>query len=167
MAITITLGTITVDQRTLDKRQNFTDSEPADITAKLKDNCSVMQPIFLLTVSVVDIVNYNYCYVSDWGRYYFIQNIITMPGGRIELRCAEDVLTSNADAIKDIVGTVGRQQSSSMRDKWLQDPKMLQQAKIYTYNKHFSENPFTLGDGAFFDQIHYILSVVGGNGSTI
>ena len=131
MAITITLGTITVDQRTLDKRQNFTDSEPADISAKLKDNCSVMQPIFLLTASVVDIVNYNYCYVSDWGRYYFIRNVITMPGGRIELRCAEDVLTSNADA------------------------------------KHFSENPFILGDGAFFDQIHYILSVVGGNGSTI
>lgn len=165
MAITISLGAVTVDQRTLDKRANFADSEPADISAKLKDNCSVMQPIFLLTASVVDIVNYNYCYVADWGRYYFIRNVITMPGGRIELRCAEDVLTSNADAIKDIVGTVGRQQSASMRDKWLQDPKMIKSSKIYTHNLHFSENPFTYGDGALGDQVHYILSVVGGDGT--
>ena len=165
MAITITLGSVTVDQRTLDKRSNFANSEPVGITAKLKDNCSVMQPIFLLTASVVDIVNYNYCYVADWGRYYFIRNIITMPGGRIELRCAEDVLTSNAYAIKDLVGTVGRQQSTAMRDKWLPDPKMLQSSKIYTYNLHFSKNPFTYGDGSFGDQVHYILSVVGGNGT--
>lgn len=165
MSITISLGSVTVDQRTLDKRANFTASVPVDITAKLKDNCSVMQPIFLLTASVVDIVNYNYCYVSDWGRYYFIRNVITMPGGRIELRCAEDVLTSNADAIKDIVGTVGRQQSASMRDKWLQDPKMIKSSKIYTHNLHFSQNPFTYGDGALGDQVHYILSVVGGNGT--
>lgn len=167
MSITITVGTITVDPRTLDKRNNFSASTPSDITANLKDNCSIMQPIFILTASAVDIVVYNYVYVPDWNRYYFIKNIITMPGRRVELFCAEDVLTSNADDIKNIVGTVGRQQSEQMRDKWLPDPKMLQSSKIYTENLHFSANPFIYGDGTVLDpQIHYILSVVGGNGST-
>lgn len=165
MSITITIGSISVDPRTLDKRANFAASDPEDITAKLKDNCSIMQPVFLLTTGVVDIVNYNYCYVSVWARYYFIRNVVTMPGGRVELRCSEDVLTSNADEIKNIVGTVGRQQSEQMRDRWLQDPKMLQSSKIYTQNLHFSENPFTYGDGALGDQVHYILSVVGGDGT--
>ena len=165
MAITITIGTISVDPRTLDKRNNFESSDTSDISVNIKDNCSIMQPVFILTASAVDIVGYNYIYVASWGRYYFIKNIITMPGTRIEIICKEDVLTSNADAIKNIVGTVGRQQSTAMRDKWLQDPKMLQSSKIYTYNLHFSENPFTYGDGALQDQVHYILSVVGGNGT--
>lgn len=165
MAITITVGTISVDPRTLDKRNNFASSDPSDISVNIKDNCSIMQPVFILTASAVDVVSYNYLYVADWGRYYFIKNIVTMPGTRLELICKEDVLTSNADAIKNIVGTVGRQESEQMRDKWLQDPKMLQSSRIYTHNLHFSENPFTYGDGALGDQVHYILSVVGGNGT--
>lgn len=166
MAISITVGTVSVDPRTLDKRSNFESSSTETIYVTIKDNCSIMQPVFVLTASAVDIISYNYLHVPDWGRYYFIKNIVTMPGTRIELICKEDVLTSNADAIKNIVGTVGRQQSERMRDKWLQDPKMLQSSKIYTENLHFSENPFIYGDGTAVDpQIHYILSVVGGNGT--
>lgn len=89
-----------------------------------------------------------------------------MPGNRVEIRCREDVLTSNADAIKDIYGTVGRQESQRMRSPYLQDPKMLQSSKTYTHNQYFSQDPFTLGDGALGDQVHYILSVIGGNGSS-
>lgn len=165
MAISITVGTVSVDPRTLDKRSNFENSSTETIYVTIKDNCSIMQPVFVLTASAVDIISYNYLHVPDWGRYYFIKNIVTMPGTRIELICKEDVLTSNADAIKNIVGTVGRQESEQMRDKWLQDPKMLQSSKVYTHNLHFSENPFTYGDGSLGDQVHYILSVVGGNGT--
>lgn len=89
-----------------------------------------------------------------------------MPGGQIMIRADEDVLTSNADQIRDIVGTVGRQESAGMREKYLPDPKMLKKSKIYTYTIKFSENPFVLGDGSLGQQVHYVLAVVGGNGST-
>lgn len=166
MSINIKIGTITVDHRTLDKRTNFNASSPATIAVTIKDNCSIMQPVFILTAAAVDLVDYNYIYVSSWGRYYFISNLVTMPGGRVEIRCREDVLTSNADAIKEITGTVGRQEAADMRDPYLQDPKMLKKSKTYTQNLHFDKDPFTLGDGAFGDQVHYILAVVGGNGSS-
>lgn len=166
MAISIELGSVSVDPRTLDKRPSFTSSQPATVSAQIKDACSIMQPTFILTAAAVDLVGYNYLHVASWGRYYFIRNIITMPGSRVELQCREDVLTSNADAIKEITGTVGRQEAASMRDPYLQDPKMLRKAKTYTENLHFDKDPFTLGDGAFGDQVHYILAVVGGNGSS-
>lgn len=100
MAISIKLGSVSVDPRTLDKRDAFTASAPADVSAQIKDSCSIMQPVFILTAAAVDLVGYNYVHVPSWGRYYFIRNVVTMPGSRVELACREDVLTSNADQIK-------------------------------------------------------------------
>lgn len=43
----------------------------------------------------------NYLYDSFWGRYYFIRDRVSMPGGIMRLICEEDVLFSNASIIDD------------------------------------------------------------------
>lgn len=164
MSITIRVGVCTEDPRKLDKRANFEASTPTEITVDVKANCSIMRPDLIVATTNVNLVTCNYLQIPSWGRYYYIRDLVTMPGAQTMIRADEDVLTSNADAIKDIVGTVGRQEALSMRDDWLQDPKMLQSSMMYTCNRYFSEDPFTYGDGALFNQVHYVLSVVGGAG---
>ena len=157
MSITIKIGSISVDPRTLDKTANFTASTPTDITAKVKDNCSVMNPRFILSASVVDLVAYNYCYVSDWGRYYYIDNMITMPGGRTEIVCREDVLTSNATAIKAMTISLERSQSNNNK-------RMLDSFRPSQVNRQCETIQFkdcALGAN-FATDIVYVLTVQGG-----
>lgn len=157
MSITITIGSISVDPRTLDKTADFASSTPSDISAKVKENCSVMNPRFILTASVVDLINYNYCYVSDWGRYYYIDNMVTMPGGRTEIICREDVLTTNVDAIKAL-------QISLIRSQSMSNKKMIDNYKPSQVNRQCETLEFKdcqLGANYATD-IVYILTVQGG-----
>ena len=58
---------------------------------QLKDDCSMLRPVFLL--QTVDPSAYNYFYVVPWDRYYFISNIDYYEG-MIEVGGVEDPLAS-------------------------------------------------------------------------
>lgn len=157
MSITIKIGSISVDPRTLDKTTDFSSSTPVEITAKVKDSCSVMNPRFILSASVVDLIEYNYCYVSDWGRYYYIDNMVTMPGGRTEIVCREDVLTSNVDAIKAMKINLAR--STSQINTRITDGSRPAQANRQCETIAF--NDCHLGAN-YASDIVYVLTVQGG-----
>lgn len=156
--ITIKIGSISVDPRTLDKTTDFESSSPSSVTARIKDNCSVMNPRFILTAAVVDLINYNYCYVQAWGRYYYIDNMITMPGGRTEIVCREDVLTTNADAIKNLKISLVRSQAQPNK-------KMLDNFRPSQVNRQCETIEFKnclVGSVNFDTDICYVLTVQGG-----
>lgn len=157
MAISIQLGSVSVDPRTLDKRPSFTESQPATVSAQIKDACSIMQPTFILTAAAVDLVNYNYVYVQSWARYYFIRNVITMPGSRVELQCREDVLTSNADEIKSMQINIAR--STSQINPRLTDGSRPSQANRQCETISFKD---CLLGANYSTDIVYVLSVQGG-----
>lgn len=47
-----------------------------ETTIKLKGNTNISSPMIILTGIVdVDLLNCNYCYLSDFDRYYFIRDI--------------------------------------------------------------------------------------------
>ena len=66
----------------LDKRPNSTKQPPANselITCSnvdLKDQCSFLNPVLRIKDQITGAVfkpnNYNYAYISDWSRYYFV-----------------------------------------------------------------------------------------------
>lgn len=157
MAITIKIGSVNVDPRTLDKSGNFNASMPAEITAQIKENCSIMRPSFILSSPVVNLTGYNYCYVPDWGRYYYIDNIIVLTGVRCEIRCREDVLTSNADAIRGL--TVSLRRSESNGNSKMSDA--LRAAQVNRQCETLILFDCDLGSGS--DDIRYILTVQGGS----
>lgn len=64
----------------------------------LKEGTSIKNPILLITVSNID-TNNNYLYVSEWGRYYYIDDIIFVSNGIVELHCSQDNLKTYADCI--------------------------------------------------------------------
>ena len=88
MAITVTLYSFT-------KRENSTkrpSSGGTDYSCTMIDDTSLMNPIFKLEITA-NPIGKNYCYVSDFNRYYFITNIRTYQNFWY-IECTCDVLAS-------------------------------------------------------------------------
>lgn len=47
----------------------------ATYNCQLKDNCSVLRPVIKIQVGVLNVTDWNYCRIDDFGRYYFVSDI--------------------------------------------------------------------------------------------
>ena len=92
------------DKRKLKK--TFTERKVYD-NATLKENTSVFEPTFIIRTTIL---NFNYVYCEDWGKYYFVTNITKTMGGLIEISCREDVLSTYSNELKKRSGYVVRQE---------------------------------------------------------
>lgn len=106
-------------------------------TAKEFTNCSIKEQTDItnitLRIQTTDNLSaYNYVYVSEYGRYYFINRLETTPTGFWVLSCRCDVLMSFADQILNLRGTVTR--SESLYNGYLNDSeyKSLAYRDVYT-----------------------------------
>ena len=158
VAINIRLGICNEDPRKLDKRPNFEISSPVTVAADIKDSCSLNNPQFIFTASLVDVSRYNYIHVAAWhNRYYFIDDFVVMPGSRIMIRCSVDPLTSNADDILQLTALVSRSEN--------QKSAYLPNENYHAYNTRacvtlpFDRTPFSANYST--DQV-YLLTVMGG-----
>ena len=100
---------ITVEFFTFKKRKNSTaiPTGAALTTASvlLKAGTTLENPTFILkTDSIAQFAIYNYIHVSDFGRYYFIENRKYNTGSQIELTCSVDVLGSFRTEIFALTG---------------------------------------------------------------
>lgn len=104
------------------KRRNSTKQPTGAGTVKnckLKDNCSVHDPVILLANSPV---LYDYAYISAWGRYYFVRDIISIANGLTEYHLTEDVLASNKTAISTTKALI--QYASDHYNLMISDPRL-------------------------------------------
>ena len=80
------------------KRKNST-KQPAGagtaITATLKDDTSMVQPAFVLSGD-----HFTYNYISFAGRYYFVDDVISLHNGLCEIQCSIDVLATYKSVIQ-------------------------------------------------------------------
>lgn len=63
-----------------------------ELTGALRDESSVINPSFLIEINNPS--QYNYCYISDFNRYYFITNITSVRTNIWRIDCHVDVLMS-------------------------------------------------------------------------
>lgn len=77
---------------------------------KLKDNTSIRFPMIILRSD--DIINYNYAYIENFNRYYFIDKMELKPNGiyYIYLRC--DVLETYKHDILKCDGYITQQKQN-------------------------------------------------------
>ena len=54
---------------------------------------------------------YNYCYIQDLGRYYFIDSVECMNGTIYKIRVSVDVLTSFASDIENITAIITKSEN--------------------------------------------------------
>lgn len=65
--------------------------------------CSLHSPV--ITVRQFNgYANINYCYIDDYGRYYYITDMIAKSGGILEVHCRVDVLKTYDAVIRQSVG---------------------------------------------------------------
>lgn len=84
----------------------------AEITGVLKDETSIIDPSFVLEVSLSDIAEVNYITVADFRRSYFVLNMVSLTNNLVQLNCHVDVLSSFASEIKANKGIVFRQENN-------------------------------------------------------
>lgn len=119
-------------------------------TGTLKEGCSVLSPSVVLTGE--NLSGFNYAYIPQFSRYYFIKEITSVKSGLWEISMRVDVLESYKEQIKTQKAVVERQENEY--NLYLNDPEW----KVYS-NKQVLTRTFPSG---FLDTGVYYLTVVGG-----
>lgn len=70
------------------------------LTGTLREESSVINPSFIIQDENPS--SYNYCYISEFNRYYFITNITSIRTNLWRIDCSVDVLMSFASEILNL-----------------------------------------------------------------
>ena len=116
-------------------------SDGLDFNVTLKEDTSILRPVLILaSTAQAPITGYNYMYISDFGRYYFIDDVKSVRNNVWEVSAHVDVLETYKDAILANSAVIKRQQS--LYNLYLDDPEF----KTYTTQrvqcKRFPANAF-------------------------
>ena len=80
------------DQNVINKRIDLV----SELKCKFKDDIDILNP----TLLIKNYTGGNYCYISDFERYYYIDDVGLLKGGVYQLHCSVDVLKSYADDLE-------------------------------------------------------------------
>lgn len=161
--MTIFLCNIGADALKLDKRPDYNAATKRSMLCQLNTPINVDRPELILTVDAA--TGYNYAYIPAWRKYYFLHDATVLDGTRCMIPATCDVLTTNAEEIKNLNVRVKRYETNRNPD--VQDNGVTKTARTHTDNYAFVDgyNFFMTDIGALSPVYHYALSVVGGDGS--
>lgn len=159
--------------KTTDDNRKLTKTLTGALTynsVEIKDTTSMLNPYIIISTpsaeSYAAIFNYNYAYVSDFSRYYFIKNIDIMSGKRVGLSLKCDVLMSHKSEIEYLYGTMTRNEE-------IGKPTMVADNKLPLYPRkeikviEFENSEFNIKTATAYTR-NFVLNVAGGgigNGS--
>lgn len=116
----------------------------------LKRDTSILRPVLLIN-SAQDIYTYNYMYISEFGRYYFIDDIRSVNNNIWEISAHVDVLETYKSEILANSAVIRRQ--ANIFNTYLNDPEW----KVYA-NEDVVAFKMT---SPFSKQLKYVLAVAG------
>lgn len=120
-------------------------------------NVSVENPVLILEESVSNIISANYCYIAEFGRYYYIVDKTADANGLWTIALKVDVLKSFASSIDDLKGIVQRQRDNY--DMYLKDDKIPVSARKTVAIKQLGS---VVAPGASASHPSVIMLVLGG-----
>ena len=115
----------------------------------LADNTSITSPAVIIggITSIDRISDYNYAYISQCNRYYYINDIIALSGGRVKLILTVDVLKTYAN---DILAS--KQLITAEKDigkMYLSDVQWTTDARTYNRAIYFNGDYFNTVNDCF------------------
>lgn len=153
------------------KRPGQNDQVVFDCTdVRLKNATSIINPVFIIEGSgdgymalTIPMLDANYCYVPDFNRYYFIDDVTLIANNVVQISCSVDALASNRTEILNSSQYVLR--SASQYDGNIVDNYYLTKADYLTCKDIL---PFD-GDNIFWcppgtgsvNDFHYVVATVG------
>lgn len=99
------------------------DMESVELNCKFKQATSIVDPVLLVNSS--DIYKYNYCYIEDFGRYYFVSNHTSYPNNIWEVTCSIDVLATYKNDILETDAYIITCADSNYYDLDIQDNRVI------------------------------------------
>lgn len=111
------------------------------ITGKSRTVIDILNPV--VDLAGVDVNSYNYCYIEELKRYYYIENMMLSPNGVTRLSMSIDVLMSYRE---DILASHGVITKNREYNPYTGDYDV---ESRYTLEKHEFENGFNFNDGDF------------------
>lgn len=151
--MTITLYKNVSDKRNLNK--NIT--EIKTVSAIAKGDINIISPTLIIQYFSTD---FNYCYISEFNRYYYVNSISLLNGQRIQLELSVDVLMSYKEEIKNLTVNILRYENI--------EPTYLADSRIPLYSDtlqkviEFPENIFNL-ESPSENSKNFLLTVAGGD----
>lgn len=139
-----------------DKRNNSTKQPAGPGTihnVRLKEDCSMLHPVFILQSDNM----YNYCYFR--GRYFFVDDVISLANNLTEYHCSIDVLATWKAFLSTDYQYVTRAGSQS-------DPDIIDNYYPAKSTGTLSTYPLTTIHSAIVTTGYYVIGVVGGAGAS-
>ena len=128
-------------------------TDEKQLSGELRNQTSVLNPTIRIE-SADNISGYNYCYISEFGRYYYITDIVSVRTNCwvISLRC--DVLMSYKDEIQSMNVILNNTQETGLSN-YLASPNWVNLVKTKTDIKVFPSG--------LSEQGEFILITAGGD----
>lgn len=122
------------------------------LTGTLRGQSSIMSPS--LQIQGIAVIGYNYCYIPDFGRWYYINGIDALRANLFELSLGIDVLMTYAEAIRNNAAIVDKVQPQKGAMPYINDGSYVSTNKMYQTIINFSDG--------FNDNGEFILITAGG-----
>lgn len=149
--MTVSLFKTNSDKRRITK--NLTTIK-SDISCIIKDINDIFNPSIVIENDNLSLDVCNYAYISEFNRYYYINDIKTLTGNRVALNMTVDVLMSFSSEILTVPLIIDKQEQLSMADKYFNDGSFLATQREFVRIKEF--------DNGFNESGTYILIACGG-----
>lgn len=121
------------------------------VTGVLKGDASITSPTFVVEANSSYFNGVNYLYWQETNRYYYIDDIQALTGGRMLFVCSVDVLESFSTQIKQQTAILDKQQTLS--NMYYNDGSFKKDTREFYTIKSFSNG--------FNDNGEYILITAG------
>ena len=122
-----------------------------NVAGILKGDASITSPVFILQSNNNYLSGVNYLYWQETGRYYYIDDIELMTGGRMVFHCSVDVLESFKNQIKQQRAILNKQEV--LNNMYFNDGSFRKDSREFYTIKSFSNG--------FNDNGEYILITAG------
>lgn len=112
------------------------------LTGTLRGQSSVMSPS--LQIQDIAVIGYNYCYIPDFGRYYYINDINALRANLFELSLGIDVLMTYASEIRGNYAIVDKVENFGVACNYINDGSWINTNRtdqsIINFANGFNEN---------------------------
>ena len=75
-------------------------------TGTFKTDLDILNPKIIISDSDYLILGYNYCYITELKRYYFVKNITILSNNRFLIDCKIDVLKTYSTELQNCIGRI-------------------------------------------------------------
>ena len=108
----------------------------------LRESCSIINPV--LTIQQYYVIRYNYAYIKEFHRYYFINKVTSINRNLWRVELEVDPLMSFKGDILALQVVVDKQSSDSIGDEYIDDGSLVADnytfKSVYNFNKGFNEH---------------------------